>query len=403
MSIPGRDLTYTRMYHMRKISLLGTGFCTAALLLCFGANAETVDSAALKRAVDEAIRPVMEKNDVPGMAVAVTAGGKQYFFNYGVASRESGQKVSENTIFEIGSISKTFNATLGGYAEAEGKLSFSDMASKYWPALERTAFDKISLLELGTYTAGGLPLQFPEGVTTPEKMLAYYRSWKPDYAPGTHRQYSNPSIGLFGDLTARSMKAPYDELLQNKVLSPLGLSLTYTKVPQERMGDYAYGYSKANKPIRVNPGILDSAIYGVKTTSSDLIKFVEANIDPSQLDPALQKAIAATHTGYYRIGAMTQSLGWELYPYPVALDQLLDGNSTDMARKAMKATRLDPPQAPGKELFINKTGATNGFGAYAAFVPSKDIGVVILANKFYPNADRVKAGYKILQALESRN
>ncbi|WP_420963333.1 class C beta-lactamase [Brucella sp. IR073] len=387
---------------MKNLRSVIFGFVAAASLFS-GAYAHAADNdSALRQAVDEAIKPVMEKNDVPGMAVAVTVDGKHYFFNYGLASKKDGRKVTENTIFEIGSISKTFNATLGGYAEAEGKISLSDKASQYWPALKGTSFDKISLLELATYTAGGLPLQFPDGVTTDAKMEAYYKNWKPAYAPGTHRQYSNPSIGLFGDLTARGLGGVYDSLLQKNVLAPLGLTNTFTKVPEARMGDYAYGYSKAGKPIRVNPGLFDSAMYGVKTTSSDLIKFVDANIDPSKLDPALQKAIAATHTGYFKIGPMTQGLGWELYPYPVTLDRLLDGNSNDMARKANKAERLNPPQEPTKDLFINKTGSTNGFGAYAAFVPAKRIGVVILANKAYPNADRVKAGYRILQAAENQ-
>lgn len=135
---------------------------------------------------------------MPGLAVAVAVGDKRYFFNYGIASTESGQKVTEDTIFEISSISKTFTATLASYAEVRGTLSLSDSASKHLPALAGRSFDAISLLDLGTYTAGGLPLQFPDDVTDQDKMIAYYRSWRPAYAAGTYRQYSNPSIGLFG-------------------------------------------------------------------------------------------------------------------------------------------------------------------------------------------------------------
>ncbi|KXF75616.1 class C beta-lactamase [Paramesorhizobium deserti] len=387
---------------MTKSFLLKSGVLAAATLF-IGADVNAAGSDVrdrLQQVVSEAVLPVMKEYAVPGLAVAVTAGGRQYFFNYGVASKENDREVTENTLFEIGSISKTFNATLAGYAEAVGKLSFTDKASKYWPALNGSSFDRISLLELGAYTAGGLPLQFPKDVTTDEKMLAYYRNWRPDYAPGTHRQYSNPSIGLFGYLTARSMNAPYDELMSKKLLAMLDLRNTYVKVPENRMGDYAYGYLKDGKPVRVSPGVLDSEAYGVRTTSADLIKFVEKNIDPSKLNPALRKAIAATHTGYYWIRPMTQSLGWELYPYPVALDRLLEGNSAGMARKANKAEKLDPPLPPQEDILLNKTGSTRGFGAYAAFVPTKRIGVVILANKAYPIPERVKAGYRILQALD---
>jgi beta-lactamase class C len=390
---------------MRNISLPKLGIFAAASLF-FGACAQAADGDSqiqLDRVVHEAIGPVMEEHDVPGMAVALTVQGKRYFFNYGVASKESGQKVTENTIFEIGSISKTFTATLASYAQALGALSFSDDATRYLPALAGSSFDKISLLDLGTYTAGGLPLQFPNDVTDREKMIAFYRGWRPAYAAGSHRQYSNPSIGLFGHLAAASMGKPFDELMEEKLFPALGLAHTYIKVPEDRMGDYAYGTSKDGKPVRVTPGVLDSEAYGVKTTAADLIRFVEANMDSSKLeDETLEKAIAATHTGYYKIGAMTQGLGWEMYAYPTDLDRLLGGNSSDMALKAQKATRLVPPLPPRADVLINKTGSTNGFGAYAAFVPARGIGIVLLANRNYPIPARVKAAHKILTALEQR-
>lgn len=210
---------------MRKISVAKVGIIAATSFL-LGACAQAADSneqSQFEQIVSEAIRPIMEENNVPGMAVAVTVQGKRYFFNYGVASKESGQKVTQDTIFEIGSVSKTFTATLASYAQVSGTLSLLDNASKYLPALADSSFNKISLLNLGTYTAGGLPLQFPDHVNNQQEMIAYYKGWRPNYAVGNHRLYSNPSIGLFGYLTARSMGKPFDELMEKKLLPKLGL------------------------------------------------------------------------------------------------------------------------------------------------------------------------------------
>jgi beta-lactamase class C len=390
---------------MRNFLLSKLGMFAAASLMLFGARAHASENGAqsrLQRVVDEAIRPVMEENSVPGMAVAVTIQGKRYFFNYGVTSKESEQEVTEDTLFEIGSISKTFSATLASYAQETGALSLYDNASKYLPALAGSSFDRISLLDLGTYAAGGLPLQFPDGVTQ-ENLIAYYRDWRPEYAPGTYRRYSNPSIGLFGHLAAKSMGGSFDDLMEEKLFPMLGLTNTYINVPQNRMCDYAYGFSKDDKPIRVNPGLWDSEAYGVKTSAADLIRFVEANMNSLELDETLQRAIAATHTGYYKIGSMIQGLGWEMYAYPTVLDQLLAGNAPKIMFKANEVARFVSPMPPQENVLINKTGSTNGFGAYVAFVPARETGVVILANKNYPISARVKAAYQILKALDGHS
>ncbi|WP_244575407.1 class C beta-lactamase [Rhizobium sp. 11515TR] len=388
--------------NIRANSLQKFGIVAGCLFYGIGAHAAEVDDREqLERAVNEIIRPLMKNNDVPGMAIAITVKGKRYIFNYGVASKESGQKVTNDTIFELGSISKTFTAALGSYAQISGKLSFSDKATKYMPELAGTSFDRISLLDLATYSAGGLPLQFPNGVTDQGKMVAYYRNWHPSFAPGTYRQYSNPSIGLFGYLAAQAMGEPFDTLMQDKILSGLNLNHTYVRVPQAEMGNYAYGYSKQGKPIRVNGGVFDTQAYGIKTTSSDMLAFLEANMGEAKLDGRLQQAIDATHVGYYRVDNTTQALGWEIYAYPTTLARLLAGNSSDMAREPHKITRLDPPQQARKDVLLNKTGSTNGFGAYAAFIPARQVGIVLLANRNFPIPARVSSVYKILTAVEN--
>lgn len=366
--------------------LLGSGSCMAA-----------VD---IRQVVDSNVKALMQQQAIPGLSVAIVNQGKVQYFNYGVAAKDTQAPVTEDTLFEIGSVSKTFTATLGGYAQATGKLKLSDMASQHLPALAGSAFDHISLLQLATYTPGGLPLQFPKTADSAKTMLGYFQHWKPTYAPGEQRLYSNPSIGLFGYLTAQSLGQPFNVAMEKTLLPKLGLTNTYVSVRSDKAGQYAQGYDKQQSPVRVSPGALDSEAYGIKTSSQDLARYVIANMHPQALEQPLQQAIAATHAGYYTVNGMTQGLGWERYPYPITLQALIDGNSTPMAMEPHKVNWLSPAQAQPANVLYNKTGSTGGFGAYVAYVPSKDVGVVMLANRNYPNAERVKVAHAILSALD---
>ncbi|MGF6721658.1 beta-lactamase class C [Paraburkholderia sp. GAS41] len=354
---------------------------------------------AIRSAVDGVIQPVMTKNDIAGIAVGVIVGDKHYVLDYGVASKETKQPVTRNTLFELGSISKTFTATLASYAQLSGYLSLSDPTSKFLPSLQQSPFGKVSLLNLGTHTPGGLPLQVPDNIHNDAQLLQYFRAWQPNYAPGTHRTYANPGIGTLGLITAKSMGQDFNALMDQQLLPALGLKNTYIDIPAARMPDYAEGYAKNGAPVRMKPGVLSSEAYGIKTTADDMVRFLEINMNRVHVEPKLQRAITETHTGYFQAGPMTQDLIWEQYPYPVTLKSLLDGNAPAMILNATLVTPISPPEAPRDDVWINKTGSTNGFGAYLAFVPQKRLGIVILANKNFPIDERVTAAYRILNSL----
>ncbi|TCS39349.1 beta-lactamase class C [Paucimonas lemoignei] len=382
-------------------SRLNRLIATAVALLAANAFAgKTAERPAIEKVVNTTIHSVMAENDVPGMAVAITFGGKRQFFQYGVASKETGTKVTKNTLFEIGSVSKVFTATLVAYAHARGNLSLADSAGRYLDELSGSSFDAISLLELCTFTAGGLPLQFPASVTNSATMISYFKAWRPEFPPGSRRLYSNPSIGLCGHLAAKSIGQPFDTLMEKTVFPAFGLRNTYLRIPNERMNDYAWGYAGDGKAIRVSPGVLDSEAYGVKTSAADLIRFAEAQIDSKALDKDFSEAVAATQSAYFDTGDMRQGLGWEMYTYPTSLRRLLDGNSPRMTYEAAPVTRLVAPRTSRQDMLFNKTGSTNGFGAYVAFIPARRIGIVMLANKNYPVAARVKAAHRILAELD---
>ena len=386
---------------LHALSTTIAALCIGLLLPADGCASDT-EKDSIETIVARAVRPLMEHEDIPGMAVGIVSNGRRYVFNHGTASRATGKPVSDNTLFEIGSVSKTFTATLASYAQVGGQLSLADPVSKYLPALRGTRFDEVSLLNLGTHTLGGIPLQVPDEVTNDDQLMRYFQTWTPSFAPGTYRTYANPSIGLLGRVAAKSLNEGFTALMENKLYPVLSLKNTYLNVPTSQLNDYAQGYTTKDAPIRMAPGVLAAETYGVRTTAGDLLRFVEANMGMVALDEKWQRAINHTHIGYYQVGGMTQDLVWEQYPYPVELKTLLAGNSDDLILKPNPTVKLDPPSPPREAVLINKTGSTNGFSTYVAFVPARKLGVVLLANKRYPIDARVKTAYQVLTQLENR-
>ncbi|MCZ7886720.1 MULTISPECIES: class C beta-lactamase [Agrobacterium] len=376
--------------HVALAALLSTSLLTQAF---------AADEAKLKAITDAAIKPIMEKNGIPGLAVGISVDGESHIFTYGVMSKSSGKPVTAQTLFELGSISKTFTVTLSTYAEMNGQLSLSSKVENYLPSMKGKPFGDVTLMQLGTHTAGGFPLQVPDNVKTEQQLLAYLKAWKPSYKPGTHRTYANPSIGMLGYITAKAMGQSFDDAMKDTLFPALGLKNTFTVVPEAKMADYAQGYKRTGEPARMTPAVLSSEAYGVRSTAADMIRFVNANMGLEKLNGKIQQALINTHTGYFGVGAMTQDMVWEQYAHPAQLETLRELNSGALL-KTVPVSEISPPMKPRQDVFINKTGSTNGFGAYVAFIPKQKLGIVILANKNYPNEERVSAAYEILTALE---
>ncbi|MFV3332445.1 class C beta-lactamase [Pseudomonas sp. NY15437] len=349
--------------------------------------------------VNTLAQQVMRDNGIAGLAIGVTDRGEQRFYNFGVASKQSRQPVSSDTLFEIGSVSKTFTATLAGFAQAVGKLKLQDSPTRYLKELRGSALDKVTLIQLATHTAGGFGLQLPEEVKTPQQLTDYYKGWQPQYPAGSQRSYANPSIALLGIATARALDVPFKTAMQRNVFAPLGLSNTHIDVPVTRQAIYAQGYDKDDAPVRVNPDQIADEAYGVKSSSRDLLRFVQIQLGEVTLGDKLRAAVDATRTGYYQVGPMTQDLVWEQYAYPPTLAELQQYNGSSML-DTQPVTALRKPLPPQQAVWVNKTGATGGFGTYVAFIPSKQRGIVILANRNYPNEVRVKLAWDILSKLD---
>ncbi|EHT4442446.1 TPA: serine hydrolase, partial [Escherichia coli] len=161
--------------------------CALLLTASFSTFAAAKTEQQIADIVNRTITPLMQEQAIPGMAVAVIYQGKPYYFTWGKADIANNHPVTQQTLFELGSVSKTFNGVLGGDAIARGEIKLSDPVTKYWPELTGKQWQGIRLLHLATYTAGGLPLQIPDDVRDKAALLHFYQNWQPQWTPGAKR------------------------------------------------------------------------------------------------------------------------------------------------------------------------------------------------------------------------
>lgn len=374
--------------------------CALLLSVASAAFAAPMSETQLAEVVERTVTPLMNAQAIPGMAVAVIYQGQPHYFTFGKADVAANKPVTPQTLFELGSISKTFTGVLGGDAIARGEIALGDPVAKYWPELTGKQWQGIRMLDLATYTAGGLPLQVPDEVTDTASLLRFYQNWQPQWKPGTTRLYANASIGLFGALAVKPSGMSYEQAMTTRVFKPLKLDHTWINVPKAEEAHYAWGY-REGKAVHVSPGMLDAEAYGVKTNVKDMASWLIANMKPDSLQaPSLKQGIALAQSRYWRVGAMYQGLGWEMLNWPVDAKTVVGGSDNKVALAPLPVAEVNPPAPPVKASWVHKTGSTGGFGSYVAFIPEKQLGIVMLANKSYPNPARVEAAYRILDALQ---
>jgi beta-lactamase class C len=174
-------------------------------------------------------------------------------------------------------------------------------------------------------------------------------------------------------------------------------------IPASEAANYAQGYEDDDTPIRMTFDPLTPETGGVRITAGDLLRFLAINMGDVSVDTAWQRAVTATHTGYFQTtsGGMVQDLVWEQYRWPVTLSALEAGNSYGVILDPHPVTAISPPLPPRMDVLLDKTGSTNGFGAYVALIPADGVAVALLANKNYPIPARVSAAYQILTRLNA--
>lgn len=340
-----------------------------------------VAQSSLDKEVDSFGRAYVREKHVVGLSIGVLLDGKTYFYNYGEMTKGGGRTPSSTTMFEIGSISKTFTATLLGIAVGEGRLRLGDPVNKYLPdSIPLLQFEGrvMTLKDLANHTSG-LPrmpsnffapvfdLQDPYRSYTLDKLMSFLKHVQLSRQPGAVYDYSNAGVGLLGVILQQMYGASYEALVVRYICRPLDMHDTWVNVRAADSASFASGYDQAG--VYTAHWNLPAAFAGagaIRSTTRDMLLYAQVNM--GGVHGALGAAIRLTHDTTFSQNGTTLGLGWHY---------ILPGE--------------------GKILFHN--GGTGGFRSYLAIDPVKKLAVVILANSAI-SVDG--AGNELMRFLEKK-
>lgn len=283
---------------MKRFALLLIG------ISCFSAQlpvrAEVTDDEVkniLQDRIDRAKRGV-------GIVVGLVDEKGARVITYGKPGQDSKQALDGNTVFEIGSVTKVFTATLLADMVERGEVSLNDPISKYLPKTVRTPTrdgKEITLFDLATQTSGlpRLPTNFerkdpqnPYADYSVDQMYAFLSGYSLTRGIGEKYEYSNLGVGLLGHILTLRAGTDYETLVRKRICEPLRMSDTKIKLTPEMLARLATGHNQALKPVP-NWDLPTLAGAGaLRSTVNDMLKFVAANLGltKSPLLVAMQKA-----------------------------------------------------------------------------------------------------------------
>jgi beta-lactamase class C len=320
--------------------------------------------------VADNIAPLATEDDVGGLASAVYIAGHLWFFNYGFANQAKRRKITSDTLFNLASVRKVFDAALVALGVLRGELRLDDPVNKYVTELHGDYIRRVTLGELATHTSGLLLATdhppWPTASYSLAEFIDMLNAWTPPAGeePGKQRVYSHAGYVLLQLALERRYGLSINELIESRILKPLGMNSTqlpkrgpdnHSAMSAERMQRVVQGYSYDGVPIGP-PGDQQGYFDFVETeqmfsSARDLAIFLAACLDGGAADPQLRKAFRMTQREMVRVSPeFGQAMAWETV--------YVDGIT-----------------------IVDKPGGLNNASAYIGLVPPRKVGVVLLANR----------------------
>ncbi len=354
------------------ISHIRRPVCVLAALFCLIAPVH----AAADRAVREQIKRIVgtelasKVHDRGGLAVAVHAAGQTQILTYGFADQAAQRRVTADTLFNLASVRKLFEATLVSLGVIRGELSLDDPVSKYIPELTGDYVKHITIGQLATHTSGLLlPTDHPPWPTDNYSLPRFFdalNDWTPKAGeqPGKQRIYTHAGYVLLQLALERRYGQPIGALIAQRVLMPLGMKETllpergshhHAQLSPHDLARMVQGYDDDGSTIGT-PG--DQQGYytfpgtgQMFSSPKDLAIFLAASLDDHVVDPQLRQALKTTQNELFRVdGDFGQAIAWE-----------------NVHRSGIEV--------------VDKPGGLNNATAYVGLMPRQRMGIVLLANR----------------------
>ncbi|WP_437678392.1 serine hydrolase domain-containing protein [Sorangium sp. So ce131] len=252
-------------------------------------------SAELQAALDAAV----EEQGLPGAAAAVSLGACSWRGASGVADAEAKVPMRPDDLFRVGSITKTFMATLALMLRAEGRLSLDDDVSKYVEGVPDG--EQISVRQILNHTSGiydftqsdefwSAALSDPKRAWTPRELIEVAASHPPYFEPGQGFAYSNTNYIIAGLILEAASGEPVGELLRARILEPAGLAHTYLDGAEAALPGLVRGYGVDRGKLVDTTSAADPSAAGTAgalvSTADDLTRFYRGVLDGELLGPA---------------------------------------------------------------------------------------------------------------------